>query len=38
MHAWEHFVFHGKFDFSDQSLTDSQGFDLERLMDPNLIN
>ncbi|MEW8287035.1 MAG: Tn3 family transposase [Candidatus Thiodiazotropha endolucinida] len=37
MHTWGHFVFHGEYDFSDNSLTDSQGFDLKRLMDPNLI-
>lgn len=37
MLAWEHFVFHGEFDFSEHSFMDSQSFDLEKLLDPGLI-
>jgi TnpA family transposase len=37
MLAWEHFVFCGVFDFSDSALKDSQNFDFERMMDPDLL-
>lgn len=37
MLAWEHFVFHGEYDFSDQTLRDSQNFDFESMMDPSII-
>lgn len=37
MVAWEHFIFHGEFDFSDPKLKDSQSFDFEKMMDPDLI-
>ena len=29
--AWEHFILHGEFDFSDDALKDSLPFDLEAL-------
>lgn len=37
MLAWEHFVFHGEFDFSQNSLKDSQQIDLQKILDPDLI-
>lgn len=37
MLAWEHFVFHGEFDFSKNSLKDSQQIDLQKILDPDLI-
>lgn len=37
MLAWEHFVFHGEYDFSDRMLRDSQNFDFESMMDPSII-
>lgn len=37
MLAWEHFVFHGEFDFSNNSLKDSQQIDLQKILDPDLI-
>jgi hypothetical protein len=35
--AWEHFVLHGEFDFSDERLKDSQNFDFNSLLDRNLL-
>ena len=35
--AWEHFVFHGEFDFSDERLKDSRNFDFNSLLDPDII-
>ena len=37
MLSWEHFVFHGEFDFSQNSLKDSQQIDLQKILDPDLI-
>lgn len=37
MIAWEHFIFHGEFDFSDPKLKDSQDLDFRKMMDPDLI-
>jgi len=37
MLAWEHFVFCGNCDFSESELSDSQNFDIERMMDPDLL-
>ncbi|RYY75443.1 MAG: Tn3 family transposase [Gammaproteobacteria bacterium] len=35
--AWEHFILHGEFDFSDARLQDSQKFDFESMMDPKIV-
>lgn len=35
--AWEHFIFHGEFDFSDAKLQDSQKFDFKGMVNPSLI-
>lgn len=35
--AWEHFNFHGQFDFSEATLRDSQHFDFQGMINPSLI-
>lgn len=35
--AWEHFILHGEFDFSDARLQDSQKFDFDSMMDPTIV-
>jgi len=37
MLAWEHFVFCGNYDFSDNALKDSQNFDIAQMMNPDLL-
>jgi hypothetical protein len=36
--AWEHFILHGEFDFSDARLQDSQKFDFDSMMDPKIVD
>lgn len=35
--AWEHFMFHGEFDFSDFKLQDSQRFDFKGMTNPLIV-
>lgn len=37
MLAWEHFIFHGEFDFSEKMLKEPQNFDFNSLLDPELL-
>lgn len=35
--AWEHFMIHGAFDFSESRLKDSRHFDLDKMLDPSIL-
>lgn len=35
--AWEHFILHGEFDFSDARRQDSQKFDFDSMMAPKIV-